>query len=273
MTNYIAEDLKHVRAVLIDMDGVVYVGGHKLPGVEELLAYLKATDRKWLFVTNNASMTPQMFVEKLDGMGIHATADHILSSALATASWLQEEFPQRGKVLVVGQAGVRAALEEAGFELVTDPFAAQFVVAAVDFELTYQKVADATLAIGNGARFIATNSDPSFPSERGEVPGAGSILALLETASGVKPEVIGKPFPGMFRQAMHWLKVHPEETLMVGDRYATDIAGAIKIGLPTVGVLTGVTTRTEFEQATPPPDVILEGLPELLALLQEVDAS
>ncbi len=267
----LAQRLSNVRAVLLDMDGVVYRGRQPLPGVQELLDYLERTGRQWLFVTNNATKTPEMFVQTLAQMGIQATPGHILSSALATASWLANEYPARGRVQVVGMSGLLLALLEQGFTLAGDPFQADFVVAAADFDLTFRKVADATLAIRNGARFVGTNIDASWPSERGELPGAGSILALLETASGVAPTVIGKPFPGMFQQAMRMLGVGPEETLMVGDRYETDIAGAIKLGILTAAVLTGVTTEQGFRQADPPPDIIVPGLPGLLALFQAGD--
>ncbi len=265
------ERLGNVRAVLLDMDGVVYRGRQPLPGVQEMLDYLERTGRQWLFVTNNATKTPEMFVQTLAQMGIQAAPGHILSSALATASWLADEYPARGRVQVVGMSGLILALLDQGFTLAADPFQADFVVAAADFDLTFRKVADATLAIRNGARFVGTNIDASWPSEQGELPGAGSILALLETASGVAPTVIGKPFPGMFQQAMRMLGVGPEETLMVGDRYETDIVGAIKLGILTAGVLTGVTSEEGFRQADPPPDLILPGLPALLALLQAAD--
>ncbi len=265
------ERLGNVRAVLLDMDGVVYRGRQPLPGVQEMLDYLERTGRQWLFVTNNATKTPEMFVQTLAQMGIQAAPGHILSSALATASWLADEYPARGRVQVVGMSGLILALLDQGFTLAADPFQADFVVAAADFDLTFRKVADATLAIRNGAHFVGTNIDASWPSEQGELPGAGSILALLETASGVAPTVIGKPFPGMFQQAMRMLGVGPEETLMVGDRYETDIVGAIKLGILTAGVLTGVTSEEGFRQADPPPDLILPGLPALLALLQAAD--
>lgn len=265
------ERLGNVRAVLLDMDGVVYRGRQPLPGVQEMLDYLERTGRQWLFVTNNATKTPEMFVQTLAQMGIQAAPGHILSSALATASWLADEYPARGRVQVVGMSGLILALLDQGFTLAADPFQADFVVAAADFDLTFRKVADATLAIRNGARFVGTNIDASWPSEQGELPGAGSILALLETASGVAPTVIGKPFPGMFQQAMRMLGVGPEETLMVGDRYETDIVGAIKLGILTAGVLTGVTSEEGFRQADPPPDLILPGLPALLALFQAAD--
>ncbi len=264
--------LAQVRAVILDMDGVVYVGNDPLPGVQDLLDYLDRTGRRWYFVTNNSTRTPQMFADKVQGMGIEAGPEHILTSSLATASWMAEEFPSRGKVYVVGETGLRQALTGEGFDLVEDPFEAEYVVSGIDFQLVYKTLADATLAIRNGAKFIGTNIDPTFPSERGQIPGTGAVLALLEAATGVKPEIIGKPFPGMYRQAMHKLGSDPASTLMVGDRYETDIAGAIRLGMPTVAGTTGGNTREYLERASPPPDLILSGVPALLEAFQQEDA-
>lgn len=263
--------LKAVRAVLLDMDGVVYVGNEPLPGTQPLLDYLDASGRQWAFITNNSTRTPQMFADKVQSMGMRVDAEHILTSSLVTAGWMAEEFPQRGKVYALGEAGLLTALTDAGFTLVDDPFTAEFVVSGINFKLTYQMLEDATLGIRNGARFIGTNIDPTYPSERGQIPGTGSILALLQAATGVTPTVIGKPFPGMFQQALHRLHSDYATTLMVGDRYDTDIAGAIELGMVTAAVTTGINSRQDFEAANPPPTFILGGLPDLLATLQRAD--
>lgn len=260
--------LRPVRGVLFDMDGVVYVGNRPLPGVQAMLDTLEEKGYRWLFVTNNASLTAEQFVDKVAKMGIRATPEHILGSADATASWLAEQvhahgWPQ-GKIIMNGMEGLRNALVQAGFELTSDPFDATYAVSGANFNLVFKDLADLTLAIRNGARFIGTNPDLTFPTERGQIPGSGSILALLAAASGVQPIVIGKPNAGMFEIAMHRLGLQPQETLMIGDRYDTDIAGAIDLGLVTVGVLTGISSRAEFESAEAPPHLICEGLPELL---------
>jgi len=263
--------LRAVRAVLFDMDGVIYVGNQPLPGVQDLLDYLDASDRRWLCITNNASNTSQMFADKLTKMGIHTEPIHILGSAEATAAWLAEQVPQRGKVIMLGMEGLRTALLNAGFTLVTDPFEAEFAVAGINFNLTYEDVANVALAIRNGARFVGTNIDPTYPSERGQIPGTGSIIAMLIAATDVKPEIVGKPYPGMYELAMQRVKSHATETMMVGDRYETDIVGAVELGLVTTGVLSGISSRATFEAGTPPPDFILDGLPALLAQFRLAD--
>jgi len=265
------ETLRKVRAVLLDMDGVLYVGDQPLPGVQELLAYLDATGRKWLCVTNNSSRTSQTFSDKLAAMGITVDPVHILGSAEATANWLAEQSPNGAKVIMMGEASLRGALQAKGFELVDDPFEAQIAVASIYYALNYDVLTRLTLAIRNGARFVATNPDATLPTERGQVPGTGSLVALLTVSGGRAPEYVGKPYPGMYEQAIRRVDGAAETTLMVGDRYETDIEGAARLGMPTAGVLTGVTTRAEYLAANPSPDFVVEGLPELLALFQQAD--
>ena len=265
-------DLRSVRGVLFDMDGVIYVGDTPLAGVQDALDYLTETNRKWLLVTNNASRTPEQFVEKLTKMNIRVRPEQVLGSAEATACWLAEQVKHHGwpsgPIIVMGQAGLKTALTNAGFELTTDPDQAVYAVAGINFELTYESLANVTLAIRRGARFIGTNADVTYPSERGPLPGAGSILALLTAATGQQPLVIGKPNAGMYEQAMARLGLTPAETLMVGDRYDTDISGAIALGLQTAGILTGISTRAEFEQAAKPPHLIVNDLPHLIDMLR-----
>lgn len=263
--------LKGVESVLLDMDGVLYVGNQGLPGVQEMLDYLDASGRKWLCVTNNSSRTSANFSEKLAMMNVKVPPERILGSAEATASWLAQQVPVGTKVLMMGEQSVRDQLLSKGFELVTDPYAAEVVVATIFFGLNYSILTDLTLAIRNGARFIATNPDPSLPTERGQVPGTGSLVALLSTASGRRPEFVGKPYPGMYQQAMQRVGTAPATTLMVGDRYDTDIAGALDLGLMTAGVTTGVTSATEFATVDRPPHLIVPGLPQLLEAFRLAD--
>lgn len=266
-------DLRHVRALLFDMDGVLYVGSHLLPGVAELLAYLDATGRKYLCVTNNASLTSVDFSQRLAKMGVTIAPEHILGSAEATAAWLAEQVKEELQVAPVpvvinGMTGLHAALISYGFAVTENPLVARYVVSGINFDMTYADIARCLAAIRNGAEFIGTNPDVTIPTDQGILPGAGALQAAITAASGVQPRIIGKPFAPMFELAMERLGVTPAETLMVGDRYDTDIAGAAALGLHTAGVLTGVTTAAEFAAATPPPDIIAAGLPELLALLR-----
>ena len=263
--------LQSVEAVLLDMDGVLYVGNQGLPGVQETLDYLDATGRRWLCVTNNSSRTSADFSTKLAGMGVTVPAERILGSAEATASWLAQQVPHGTKVLLMGEQSIRDQMTSRGFELVTDPFEAEVVVATIFFGVNYSILTDLTLAIRNGARFIATNPDPSLPTERGQVPGTGSLVALLATASGQQPEYVGKPYPGMYEQALQRVGTSAAGTLMVGDRYDTDIAGALDLGLITLGVTTGVNTAEDFANMDRPPHMVMTGLPQLFEELQAAD--
>lgn len=271
-----AVDFQRIRGVLFDMDGVIYVGARLLPGVQEMFDYLESTGRKWLCVTNNASRTPAQFIEKLTAMGVRARPDQILGSAEAAAGWLAEQIEEkgwpRGKVIIVGQDGLKAALKQHHFELTQIPDEATYAIAGINFDLTYEELARTALAIRHGARFIGTNSDPSYPSERGLLPGAGSILALLTTATGVEPIVIGKPNPGMYDQAIRRLGLQASEVMMVGDRYDTDISGAFQMGLTATGILTGVSSRHDFETAPQPPHLITSDLVELREMFRAHDA-
>ena len=270
MTSHI-EWLSQVRAALFDMDGVVYVGKRPLLGVQAMFDYLDAGGRGWLCITNNASMTSQQFSDKLKDMDIRVPPERILGSSEATAQWLAEQveagWPQ-GKIFVMGMDGLRSALLAKGFELTADPFDATYAVSGANFNLTFNDLAETALAIRNGARFIGTNGDVTFPTERGHIPGTGSVLALFAAATGVQPIVIGKPNPPMYQLAMHRLGVPPELTMMVGDRYDTDIAGAIALGMKTVGMLTGIDTRAHFEAQPQPPHLIAQDLTTLLAWMQ-----
>ncbi|MCA9027769.1 MAG: hypothetical protein KDA86_21345 [Planctomycetaceae bacterium] len=170
--------LRTVRGVLFDMDGVVYVGARPLPGVQDAIDYLTATGRVFLFVTNNASKTPEQFAERLAELDIHVRPDQVLGNAEATACWLARQVADhgwpRGPAIVVGQDGLKLALQKNEFELTSNPQAAAYAVAGINFKLTYEELANATLAIRGGARFIGTNSDATFPASevRCQEPGA-----------------------------------------------------------------------------------------------------
>jgi len=246
------------------MDGVIYAGTEPLPGAREFVTLLQEEGIPFLFLTNNSSRTPGQYVEKLAGLGIHVDEGRVFTSALATAAWLRKRAPEGAAVLTIGERGIREALLEQGFRLVDDHAAADYVVVGFDSQFTYAKAKEAVFAIRRGAPFIATNTDVTLPTEEGLAPGAGSIVAMIETAAGVKATVIGKPEPGIFQLALARLGTKPEETAIVGDRYETDIVGGHRAGLKTIGVLCGVTTAEQFAAANPPPDWIFEDLADLL---------
>jgi len=257
--------LAKIRAFLLDLDGVVYRGNTPLPGAMEFVAELQARHVPFLFITNNSTRTPAQYVDKLSRMGLCVDEDRILTSALATAGYLADMAPRGTPIYVIGEAGLRQALREQGFVLTENHALARYVVVGHDTSLTWRKLAEATLAIRRGVPFIATNPDRTLPTEEGEVPGTGAILAALEAASGVSPLVIGKPETAIFQQALTRLGVRPEHVAVIGDRLETDILGGRRAGLRTIGLLSGVTTAEAFARANPAPDWVFEDLAALLA--------
>jgi 4-nitrophenyl phosphatase len=183
------------------------------------------------------------------------------------SSYLASIAPPGARVFVVGMEGLRAALSDEGFRLVDDD--AEFVVAGMDFTICYERLAQATLQIRAGARFIGTNPDRTFPSERGIVPGAGSLLAFLEAATGVEPLVIGKPETAMVEQALAQLRAKPATAAMLGDRLETDILAGQRAGLHTLLVLSGVTERAMLADSQIQPDLVFEGVAHLHAVWAE----
>jgi haloacid dehalogenase superfamily, subfamily IA, variant 3 with third motif having DD or ED len=257
-----------IRAVLFDMDGVLYRGQTPLPGVADVFSFLAEHNIAFACITNNASMTPQQYEAKLAKMGIELAAQRVITSALATARYLRDHYPPGTRIFVVGMQGLREALFSDGY-FVEDEQSPELVVQGADFTLTYERLKQATLHIRRGARFVSTNPDRTFPSEEGLIPGAGAIAAALSAATDVTPLVIGKPAPTMFLIGAALLGADPQQTLVVGDRLDTDIAGANAAGMPSVLVLTGVSTLAEASTGSIRPDLVVADLPELLTRWQE----
>jgi 4-nitrophenyl phosphatase len=255
--------LERVRALLIDLDGVLYRGTTALVGAADFIAFLRARGIAFRLITNNATLTPDQYVAKLGGMGIPVGRDELFTSALATALYLQRQGAAGESAFVVGEDGLRDALTAVGIRL--DGHNPQWVVVGLDRGLTYEKLATASLAVAQGAHFVGSNPDRSFPTEAGLVPGAGALLAVVTATTGVSPTVIGKPQPLMFELAMEALGVTPGETVMLGDRLDTDIEGAAGVGLQSIMVLTGVSTRADLDGSIVQPSLVVDDLPALIA--------
>jgi 4-nitrophenyl phosphatase len=254
-------DWSQIRAVVMDMDGVLWRGSAVLPGAPEWLAHLRTRGIPFALATNNSSKAPSDYVVKLDELGLGAVDPaQIITSGIATRSYLQSRYPSGTPIHVVGGDGLKTLLSDAGYPLADD---ARVVVVGIDFNLTYARLKQAALLIRAGAEFIGTNADATFPMPDGLAPGAGSLLAALRTATGVEPLVMGKPNPPMFQAALAALGAAPEHTLMIGDRLDTDIQGAHAVGMKTALVLTGVTTAADLDGTASPPDAVY---PDLIAL-------
>jgi 4-nitrophenyl phosphatase len=264
--------LDQIRALIIDMDGVLVRGATPLPGLSEFFSVLDTRKLDFIVATNNATTTPELLAGRLGAAGVQIPPSHVITSAMAAADYLRHHGNIDGKVFMVGEPALRQALESAGFEICTEANGAIAVVVGLDREVSWRKLSEAAYALGNGAMFIGTNPDPSIPTERGIAIGNGALLAALQAATGIKPLIIGKPEIPLFELALHKLDTQPDETLVLGDRLDTDILGGKNAGLATALLLTGVTDRHDLENASIRPDWVFEDLKALSAELAAVAA-
>lgn len=258
-----------IEAIVMDMDGVLWRGEQALNGLQEMFVWLHEQSIPYMLATNNSSKTPTDYVEKLGRMGVTGVEEsRILTSAIATASYMESRFAVGSRVYVVGGKGIRQALDGAGFDVCDEADdslnTVDAVVAGIDFDLNYDKVRRATLAIRNGAEFIGTNPDVTYPTPEGLAPGAGSMVAMLETAVEQKATIIGKPYPAMFQTALSAMGVSAENALMVGDRLNTDISGGQGVGMKTALLFSGVTTPDMLTDSDIWSDVAYEDLAEVV---------
>ncbi len=277
--------------LLVDLDGVVYRGADPVPGVAAVLADRAVRGDDVVYVTNNSMHYRTDYVTRLSAMGAPVTADTVVSSARATATYLREHEPGIQRVLILGASGLERELRDVGFDVVTSGAAATRVsqegidsmaaagnpdalIVGLDPTMTYLRLAVAADCVRAGARFIATNRDPVYPTERGLRPGAGSLVAAVETTTGVVPISIGKPEPYLLEAAAHAVGRAPGEAIMIGDMIGTDLAAARAVGARCVLMLTGVTTRAELDAlpADRRPNAAAADAAELAAALERLAA-
>lgn len=259
----VAAALHRVRGFILDMDGVLYRGNTIRNGTREFVAFLNRERIPYVCVTNNASRTQPMYQAKLDALGIPIDASRVIGSAKATAEWLGSRAAPGARVLVIGEAGLRQEMTDAGFTLV-ETLPADFVVVGIDTTLTYEKLKQASLAIRQNAQFIGTNPDTTFPGEEGLLPGNGAILAFLEASTGVKPTIVGKPGAAMMDVAVAHLGLPRDQVAMIGDRLETDILGAQNAGLISILLQGGVASTAEIAASPIKPNHIFYDLGDLL---------
>ncbi|KAF1305844.1 TIGR01457 family HAD-type hydrolase [Enterococcus saccharolyticus] len=248
------------KGYLIDLDGTIYLGSQPIPAGKRFVEALQQRNLPFLFVTNNTTKAPEMVVQRLaNEFDIHVSAEHVYTASLATIDFMKED--NKGKrVYVVGEAGLIDLILAAGFEW--DEENPDYVVVGLDSQVTYEKLTVATLAIQRGATFIGTNPDKNIPTERGLLPGAGSLIALLETATRVKPIYIGKPEAFIMEKALEHIGLRKEEVVMVGDNYETDIRSGINNGIDSLLVLSGFTPKGEVPHLPVAPTYVLDSLDE-----------
>lgn len=256
--------LSRVQGWVIDMDGVLYHDTEPVPGAAELLAAFTEQETPFTLLTNNSSLTPAQYAAKLAAMGIVVSQERILTSALATADYLDRTAPEGSHVYGIGGDGLFEALAESKMRVTPDYRKARYVVVGLNRRLTFQHLQDAVLAIGGGAEFIATNPDLTLPTPLGQIPGNGAIVAAIQAATGREPVVIGKPEPGIFHWACRHLGLAPHNVACLGDRLETDILGGQRAGMITVFVLTGISTEAQLAAYEPKPTASFRGMADLL---------
>jgi len=253
------------RGIVLDLDGVVYLGDEVVPAAPAAVEGVRGLGARLAFVTNNSFRPPELVAEKLGRLGVKVAVEEVLTSAHATVRLLGGEGGLGGlKVLVIGGPGLRQALQDAGARLIdgADWREAEVVAVGFDPDLTYDRVRTAALAIRAGARFVGSNPDTTLPTPEGFWPGAGATLAMLRAATGVRPEVAGKPEPALFETVA--AAIGPGPYLMVGDRADTDLDGAHRLGWATALVLSGVVAAADLPDLAVAPDHLLADVGGLL---------
>jgi len=259
-----------IQALILDMDGVLWRGDEAIGDLKSIFAQIHELNWRVTFATNNATRTPEQYVSLLSTYKIKVEPWQIITSADAVIKLLINISPAGGPVYIVGEQGLIDSAAEHGFFLSDKQPVA--VVVGFDRNLTYEKLRIATLLLHEGLPYIGTNPDVTFPSPQGLIPGAGSILAALNTASDRLPVIAGKPQPTMYQIALERLALHPDQVLVVGDRLETDIAGAQQIGCRTALVLSGVTGAAQAAKWQPPPDLLADDLAEIIELVKNQSA-
>ncbi|MBP1043205.1 TIGR01457 family HAD-type hydrolase [Vagococcus sp. BWB3-3] len=246
------------QGYLIDLDGTIYLGKEPIPAGKRFIERLEKAGIPYLFVTNNTTKRPQAVRQNLaDNFEIQVPLATIYTATLATIDYMAAKGLGK-KVYVIGEAGLVEMILEAGYEL--EEVEPDYVVVGLDSDVTYEKLTVATLAIQKGAHFIGTNPDKNIPTERGLVPGAGSLLALIETATRVAPVIIGKPQAIIMEKSLERLGLNAEQVLMVGDNYETDIQAGLQNGIDTLLVLSGFTQKADVAALVKAPTFIVDSL-------------
>ncbi|APH03804.1 TIGR01457 family HAD-type hydrolase [Bacillus weihaiensis] len=258
--------MKAYKGYLIDLDGTMYRGTEEIKEASEFVSSLAERNLPYLFVTNNSSQTPEQVAEKLRSFQIPATSDHIFTTSMATANYISMQ-QVNASVFAIGEEGLRDALQKKGLRLTEDN--PDFVVIGIDRDITYEKLAQACLAVRSGATFLSTNGDIAIPTERGLLPGNGALTSVISVSTNTKPMFIGKPEKIIVEQAINQLGLAKEDVMMVGDNYDTDIMAGINCGIDTLLVHTGVTQKEHLDVLVQRPTYTVDDLAEYVKALKE----
>lgn len=258
----------HIKALILDMDGVIWKSDEPIGDLPAIFERIEARRLKYVFATNNGTKTPGQYAAKLAEFGVNVKPWQVVTSSLAVSHMLAatRKFPVGTKVFMIGEDGVYQALKEKGFDVLSIETAqdAQVVVMGLDRDITFDKMREATLLVRRGVPLYGTNPDKTFPTPRGEIPGAGAWISVVTTATDIEPIYAGKPYPFMMELSLEILGTKKEETLVIGDRLETDIAAGQAVGCPTAVVLSGVATRKQAEAWRPKINNIANDLANLV---------
>lgn len=250
-----------ILSYLTDMDGVLVHEDHLVPGADEFLAELREKEIPFLVLTNNSIRTPRDLQARLRHTGLDIPESAIWTSALATATFLNEQRPN-GTAYVVGESGLTTALHEIGYVLTdSDP---DYVVLGETRTYSFEAITTAIRLVERGARFIATNPDATGPSREGVLPATGSVAALITRATGRDPYYIGKPNPLMMRSALRRIGAHSQTSVMIGDRMDTDVISGMEAGMRTILVTSGISTRASVEHYPYRPTMVVDSVADLV---------
>ena len=262
--------LREIQAFLLDMDGTVYLGDRLLPGSRSFFDLVREQGRRLMFVTNNNTRDRGEYSGKLRRLGIEASKEMIYTSGAATADYLTSRGG-RPRVFVLGTPSFEREIADAGIEVVKGPSetpgAVDYVVLGFDMTLTYEKLRIACRLIDLGARFVASHPDRVCPTPEGPIPDCGAMIALIQTATGVSPKIVGKPYPEMVQGALGRLGASGPRVAMVGDRLYTDMQMAHDAGVTSILVLCGEATLADLESCELEPDFVVESLQTIVDCL------
>ena len=256
----------HINALILDMDGVIWKGDMPIGDLPSIFKRVSERGLKYVFATNNSTKTDEQYAARLKEFGVEAEPSQVVTSSQAAAHMVAKKFPRGTRVFMIGEDGLRRPLEQEGFEIVSVEAAseAQVVVMGFDRAINFSKASEAALLVRAGIPLYGTNMDRTFPTPRGQIPGAGAWISVITTATGVQPVVAGKPFPFLMELALEKLGTRRAETLVVGDRLETDIAAGQAVGCPTALVLSGVSTREQAAAWQTKIDIIADDLTSLV---------
>ena len=263
------EALKKVRALFLDMDGVLWSDKEEIGNLHEIFESVRESGLKVFFGSNNATRTPVEYCDKLADFGVSVEPEQFFTSGIATIRQLRTDFPDGPKVYVFGSPSLKKLLTDNGIEVVEEN--ADVVLASMDRDISYEKISRAMIEIcEHGAKFYATNTDSTFATEKGWRPGGGVMVGTVRTCTGVEPFVIGKPNTIMIDMCCKANGLAPDEIMAVGDRYETDIQGGLNFGCPTALVLSGYETPETLPGLDPKPDLVCKDLAELISILRNL---